>query len=154
MSFRRLNARINYLSRLGVATLYQHELCFHKVSHQDGSGKCDILQTGELEHYVLGVVYKIDPLERSILDSYEGVGLGYEVKPITVDMNGEQLSAFAYYATHIDPALKPLHWYKEHVLRGARENALPEHYIQKIDEVASIDDDDTERHARELAIYS
>ena len=154
MSFRRLNARISKFSRLGVATLFDHDLRFHKISHNDGSGKCDILQTDEQEHYVLGVLYHIDPLEKHILDDYEGVGLGYEEKSIDVEMSGERLTAFAYYATQIDPTLKPLHWYKEHVLRGARENDLPAQYIRKIEMIASIDDHDTERHARELVIYS
>ena len=153
MSFKRLNARISKLSRLGVATLYHHDLRFHKISHSDGSGKCDILQTNDSEHSVLGVVYKIDPSERHILDAYEGHGCGYEEKQVCLQMNGERLTAFTYYATHIDETLKPLHWYKEHVLRGARENDLPEHYIRRIKMITSIDDHDVERHTREVAIY-
>ncbi len=153
MSFRRLNARIKKLSRLGVATLCNHDLRFHKVSHNDGSGKCDILQTNDSEHSVIGVVYKIDPLERHILDNYEGRGCGYEEKQVCLQIDGEQLTAFTYFATHIDETLKPLHWYKEHVLRGARENELPEHYIRRIEMTTSIDDHDLERHTRELAIY-
>lgn len=154
MSFKRLNARISKITRLGVATLLDHDLRFHKVSQKDGSGKCDILETKNPEHTVLGVVYKIDPLEKPILDNYEGLGYGYEEKQISVEMNGDLVSAFAYYATHIDEGLKPLHWYKEHVLRGARENGLPEHYVRKIEIIDSINDYDTERHTRELEIYS
>ncbi len=37
-----------------------------------------------------------------------------------------------------------LHWYKEHVLRGARENGLPDHYVRKIELTHSIDDYDVE----------
>ncbi|MEJ2141078.1 MAG: gamma-glutamylcyclotransferase [Gammaproteobacteria bacterium] len=154
MSFKRLNARIANISRLGVATLYEHDLRFHKVGNKDGSGKCDILETYDPEHTVIGVVYKIDPLEKHILDTHEGLGNGYEEKQISVEMNGDRISAFTYYATHINQALKPLHWYKEHVLRGARENKLPEYYIQKIQMIDSITDQDFERHTRELAIYS
>lgn len=154
MSFKRLNTRITKLSRLGVATLYHHDLRFHKISHNDGSGKCDILHTNDAEHSVLGVVYNIDPLEKKILDSYEGLGCGYEEKQVCLEMNGERLTAFTYYATHIEQTLKPLHWYKEHVLRGARENDFTEHYIRIIEMIASIDDHDVERHTRELAIYS
>ena len=153
MSFRRLNARIINLSRLGVATLYHHDLRFHKISHSDGSGKCDILQTNNSEHSVVGVVYKIDPIERHVLDAFEGRGCGYEEKQVCLQMNDEPLTAFTYYATHIDETLKPLHWYKEHVLRGARENNFPEYYIRKLEMIAAIDDHDVERHARELAIY-
>jgi gamma-glutamylcyclotransferase (GGCT)/AIG2-like uncharacterized protein YtfP len=154
MSFKRLNARIANISRLGVATLYEHDLRFHKVGNKDGSGKCDILETNDPGHTVIGVVYKIDPLEKNILDTHEGLGNGYEEKQISVEMNGDRISAFTYYATHINQVLKPLHWYKEHVLRGARENKLPEYYIQKIEMIDSITDHDLERHRRELAIYS
>lgn len=151
MSFKRLSARISTITRLGVGTLHRHDLRFHKVSEKDGSGKCDIFETNDPQHLVIGVVYRIDPLEKPILDKYEG--LGYEIKQLSIEVNGELLSAFAYYATHIDQDLKPLHWYKEHVLRGARENALPDHYVRKIEIIDSIDDHDSDRHTRELEIY-
>ncbi len=154
MSLKRLNARISKISRLGIATLFEHDLRFHKVSKKDGSGKCDIFETKDSEHLVVGVVYKIDPLEKPILDTFEGLGYGYEEKQIRVEMNGGLVSAFTYYATKIDQGLRPLHWYKEHVLRGARENRLPDHYIRKIEMIDSTDDHDIERHARELEIYS
>lgn len=154
MSFRRLKARISNIAKLGVATLYDHDLRFHKVSQKDNSGKCDIFKTNNPEHLVVGVVYKIDPLEKRILDLYEGRGYGYEEKQVSVEMGGELVSAFTYYATHIDQEIKPLHWYKEHVLRGARENGLPGHYVRKIEMMDSIDDHDVDRHARELEIYS
>jgi len=152
MSFRRLNSRITNISKVGVATLTHHELRFHKISEKDGSGKCDIFETSNPEHRVMGVIYKIDPLEKSTLDRYEGIG--YETKQVDVEINGGRVNAFAYYATHINQDLKPLHWYKEHVLRGARENNLPYQYIKKIEMVESIDDNDVERHLRELEIYS
>jgi gamma-glutamylcyclotransferase len=152
MSFKRLSARISNITRLGVATLSKHDLRFHKISEKDGSGKCDIFETNDPEHQVIGVVYEIDPSEKHILDTYEGVG--YEVKEINVEMGGDLVSAFAYYATYIDQTLKPLHWYKEHVLRGARENDLPEYYIRRIEMIGSVDDHDDERHQRELEIYS
>ena len=152
MSFKRLNARISNIIRIGVATLSQHDLRFHKISEKDGSGKCDIFETNNPEHRVIGVVYEIDPSEKHVLDTYEGIG--YEIKQINVEMDGDLVSAFAYYATHIDQTLKPLHWYKEHVLRGARENDLPEQYIRKIELIDSVDDHDVERHRRELEIYS
>lgn len=154
MSFRRLNARISNITRLGVATLYEHDLRFHKVSNKDGSGKCDIFETSDPLHRVIGVVYKIDPLEKPVLDKFEGIGFGYEEKQVSVEMNGDLISAYAYYATKIDQGLRPLHWYKEHVLRGARENGLPDHYIRKIEMIASIDDHDKERSSRELEIYT
>lgn len=154
MSYKRLNTRISHIDSLGMAALYCHDLRFHKASEKDGSGKCDIFQTNNPEHVVLGVLYKIDPMEKPILDRYEGLGYGYEIKQVNVKMKGDLISAFTYYATHIDQELMPLGWYKEHVLRGARENGLPEDYVRKIERVDSIDDYDSDRHRRELEIYS
>lgn len=52
-----------------------------------------------------------------------------------------------------ESTLKPYHWYNEHVIRGAKENGLPEKYIQNIAAIKSIDDPDRKRHDAELAIY-
>ncbi len=153
MSIQRLSTRITGFSNLGIATLRRHDLRFHKVSKNNGGGKCDIFETDNPEYFVIGVVYKIDPIEKPELDRFEGCGYGYEEKQVSIEMDGEIISAFTYYATNINPELKPLHWYKEHVVRGARANELPEEYIQKIEVVESVADDNYERHLRELAIY-
>jgi len=153
MSMQRLSTRITGFSNLGIATLCRHDLRFHKVSKNNGGGKCDIFKTNDPKHFVLGVVYRIDPIEKPELDRFEGLGSGYEEKQVSIEMNGKIISAFTYYATNIKPELKPLNWYKEHVVRGARENELPEEYIQQIEIVESFEDEDGERHQRELAIY-
>ena len=88
------------------------------------------------------------------LDQKEGLGNGDEEKKVIVELNGgKTIEAFSYYATNIDPQLKPFHWYREHVVRGARENRLPEEYIQLIESIESIADPDDVRHEKELAIY-
>jgi gamma-glutamylcyclotransferase (GGCT)/AIG2-like uncharacterized protein YtfP len=153
MSINRLQARIDGVSKLGIAILRNHDLRFHKVG-KDGSSKCDVYKVNNTEHFVIGVVYKINPLERPRLDKVEGLGNGYEEKQIAVDMDGNMVDAFTYYATNIDEDRKPLLWYKEHVLKGARENRFPEEYIRKIEMIESIDDHNKERHDRELAIYN
>ena len=153
MSINRLQARIDGVSKLGIAILRNHDLRFHKVG-KDGSSKCDVYEVNNTEYFVIGVVYKIIPSERPKLDKIEGLGHGYEEKQIAVDMDGEMVEAFTYYANKIDVNLKPLYWYKEHVLKGARENQFPEEYIRKIEMIESIDDHNKERHDRELAIYT
>jgi len=142
MSIRRLRVRVPSASRLGVGVLRRHELKFHKVSTNDGSAKCDALATGNPDHLIHGVVYHIPEDEKLHLDLVEGLGFGYEQKP-----------AFCYCATAIDPELKPFDWYKEHVLKGARENNLPEAYVLAIESVESVWDSDSVRHERELSIY-
>lgn len=56
--------------------------------------------------------------------------------------------AFAYVANpaYINDSLRPYHWYKEYVLRGAREFGLPGRYIDDfIESVASVEDPNARR---------
>jgi len=154
MSIRRLLARISSAKKLGIAKLHGHELKFHKISEKDNTAKCDAYETSDPMHNVIGVVFKIQSNEKAVLDKFEGLGHGYEEKYVYVELEeGNLIEVFTYYAIKIDSALKPFHWYKEHVLIGAQENGLPEAYIRKIESVESIDDHDDERHEMELMIY-
>ncbi|GHC21260.1 gamma-glutamylcyclotransferase family protein [Aidingimonas halophila] len=152
MSLIRLRDRVPSARFVAVATLPAHGLRFHKVS-KDGSGKCDAEETGNREDRVIGVVYDIADDERQALDRKEGLGSGYDAKEIEVTTDQGSLTALMYFATYVDPALKPYVWYKEHVLIGARENELPSEYIARIEAVEAVDDPDTMRHERELTIY-
>jgi hypothetical protein len=153
MSVNRLRARVPSAEPLGVSRLDQHRLSFHKIG-RDGSAKCDACFTGYAEHHVLGILYHIDHAEKAFLDQVEGLGKGYEVKEVDLlHPHGHEVTAFTYYATHIDPELSPFHWYREHVLRGAEEFGLPEAYIDLIRSVNCIDDEDISRLRRELSIY-
>lgn len=155
MSKKRLGARVPSAGFLSVATLSMHELRFHKVSHVDGSAKCDAFETGDEADRVIGVVFDIAVAEeKQTLDRIEGLGAGYDEKVVTViPPSGEAVAATLYYATETDAALKPYHWYKEHVLAGAAENGLPDAYIRSFIDIESIPDHDTERHEKEMAIY-
>lgn len=152
MSEKRLLRRIRAL-KLGIAVLAGHSLRFHKPSESDGSAKCDILETGKPEDIVFGVLYDIDQSQKHILDRYEGLGFGYDIKTVSVKLDDEFLEAFTYYATSIDTSLKPYRWYKQHVLEGAIENRMPEEYIGSIEAVEAIADKNVERRRRELSIY-
>jgi gamma-glutamylcyclotransferase len=155
LSIKRLGDRVPSAKFVAVATLQKHVLKFHKVS-KDGSGKCDIFETGKSEDTVIGAVFDIDEAEKPELDRKEGLHYGYEEKSVVVTTveEGELLNATTYYATNINPSLKPYHWYKEHVIRGAMENGLPDHYVKGIETVDSVPDPKPERHEIEMAIYS
>lgn len=154
MSIKRLLARVPSARKIGTGTLEKHELRFHKKSGKDGSAKCDAHETGDPQHRLHGVVFHISPDEKPNLDWHEGLGKGYETKQVTIVLaDGSSIEAYTYYATDIDPGLKPLCWYREHVLRGARENELPAEHIRSIEIVAFDEDTDTERRERELSIY-
>jgi cation transport regulator ChaC len=153
MSLRRLRTRVPSAVKLGNATLFCHQLKFHKRS-QDGSAKCDAMTALDSAHRVLGVVFEIAASDKPELDRKEGLGQGYAAKNVQVMLtDGHVIEAYTYTATLLDPALQPYHWYKEHVLRGAMENHLAAAYIQSIEEIASIVDPDRKRHASELLIY-
>lgn len=153
MSHRRLKQRVPSARFVVTATLANHSLRFHKSS-KDGSGKCDAFHTGDSSDQILGAVFDISTDGKSKLDRVEGLGYGYEVKQVTLLTNEqEEIEAFTYYATNINELLKPYHWYKEHVVRGCNENALPPTYTEKVSAVESIEDPNQDRAERELAIY-
>jgi len=138
---------------VSTARLHGHRLKFHKRS-LDGSAKCDIEHTQNNADIVHGVAYQVYTREKITLDSYEGLGIGYAEKQVTIVLpDNRVLEAVTYYATTIDASLLPYHWYKEHVLRGAREHKLPERYIQTIESIPSIPDPDPDNHLKELSIY-
>ena len=153
LSSPRLLQRIPEAAVGGVAILSHHRLRWRK-NGRDQSGKCDIEHTGTHEDLVYGVVYQMTPAEQVMLDGYESAGIGYERREVVVEtLEGVEIEVFTYFALDIDHRQKPYHWYKEHVLRGAIEHALPEHYVHQIRNTPSIDDHDSDRHHRELSIY-
>jgi hypothetical protein len=92
--------------------------------------------------------------EKFNLDEAEGLGYGYDIKHVQVMLpSGITQQAFTYFATDIDETLQPYHWYHYHVITGAREFQLPRDYIDKIQQVETIEDPDKQRHQNELAIY-
>jgi len=153
MSLARLRERTPGARRLGSYALRGHVLCFHKVG-TDGSGKCDAFATKDPSDLVLGALFEVDASEKIHLDQVEGVGLGYEQKEVMVeDASGRQEKAYTYYATDIDVSLKPYSWYKNHVLLGAIESALPSAYIEKISSIDSYQDPDEKRDKQQRAIH-
>jgi len=153
MSSRRLRDRVPSADFMIVATLHGHKLRCHKVS-RDGSGKCDAYDTGDSNHCVIGVVFDISASEKPLLDLKEGLGSGYEEKIVyLVAADGAVIEATTYYATSIDSLLKPYCWYKHHVLIGAAEHGLPQDYIEVFAQVESVADPESERHAKEMALY-
>lgn len=154
MSSRRLQRRVSSATPFAIAALRGHVLKFHKRSDRDGSGKCDAFETCDARDVVHGVVFHLNRAEIGALDRAEGVGYGYEKKSVTVyGVDRECRTAFTYYATDIDPALSPLCWYKEHVVRGAEEHHLPPDYISFLKSVRHRNDEDMDRVRDELSIY-
>lgn len=154
MSLPRLRERVPSAERIGRFTLVEHVLRFHKSSEKDGSAKCDALFTGSPDDCVIGALFEIPESEKGPLDRAEGLGVGYQEKWVTVvDVWGNSLEAFTYYATKTDSSLLPYSWYVHHVLYGAKETGVPAHYLDAVSATKSREDPDRERDARERAIY-
>ena len=153
MSTVRLRARTPSAVVVAVAKLARHRLKFYKAG-KDGSGKCDIFNTGGANDRVYGVVFAIEAAEKSDLDIVEGLGADYSEKTVQVTtLEGLEMNVVTYVAIKIDMQSKPYHWYKNHVLRGAREHHLPEDYVFEIETVEAINDPIRERHDQEMRIY-
>jgi len=154
MALARLRARVPSAEFLCVAALDGHALRFHKPGSNDGTAKCDAARTGNAADRVIGAVFSLASGDWPLLDRFEGRGHGYERESVVVSSATHgTLAAETYLATCSDASLRPLDWYKEHVLRGARALALPPAYIAAIEAVAADTDRDAARRLRELAIY-
>jgi len=155
MAENRLRARVVSAKKIGLVRLPGHRLTFDNASTKDGSAKCAALITGVSEDLVIAVLYQILATEKSVLDFYEGLGVEYRDAFIPIQLPaGDPAQALIYYPNNLNSQLRPFHWYKEHVLRGAQENGFPTDYIDQIRMIETIDDPDQERAARELSIYS
>lgn len=153
MAFERLRARVPGADPVSAGLLRGHSLRFHK-SGRDGSAKCDAFATDAGEDWLYGLLWRIERGSRDRLDRAEGLGMGYEIRDVEIELtSGQVFEAFTYCATLIDPRLHPFDWYLEHVIRGARQANLPPGYIEALLRQPCIPDPDTERAALERAIY-
>jgi gamma-glutamylcyclotransferase (GGCT)/AIG2-like uncharacterized protein YtfP len=151
--FARLHARTPSFRHLGIARLPNHRFSFDKIGG-DGSGKCGIEQISREktnrgnesgDHEVIGVLYRMDKVEKTVLDEIEGVGHGYVDQEIAVVTHHGEIPAFTYYPTRVDKSRRPYDWYKALVLEGARENSFPRHYLAMIESIESAIDLDHRR---------
>ena len=133
MSTERLRARVPSARARGKGRLLHHTLRWHKLG-RDGSGKCDIEPT-ETQDIVWGVLYDVAWAEKPVLDAAEGLGIGYFEKAVRIVTDDGERHALTYHASpdSIDSTLRPRHWYKDHVVRGAREHGLPAHYVRALE---------------------
>jgi hypothetical protein len=153
MLWRRIRARVPSARPLGAAVLRGHRLEWHKAG-RDRSGKCDVVATDDPAHVVHGVLYEFFAAEKALLDAAEGLGAGYDEKQVEVESAHGRVHAWLYYATGTDTTLLPYSWYKALVVAGAREHALPDAYIARLEAVIATEDEDAERHALHIALAS
>ncbi len=146
MYSRRLAERISSCRFHAVAWLPEYRLAFHKRG-SDGSGKCDVVYTGNPGDTVPGVVYEIGEADRRILDAIEGVGRGYLGTSRDVVVAGKRATVYLYVTDEraVDETVRPFCWYRDFVLAGAREHGFPEAYLRMLEGVGCDPDPRPER---------
>jgi len=143
----RMRERAPLSKAVSAGQLVGFELCWNKRS-RDGSGKCSVTETGHPKHVVWGVAYEMGASDKSSLDRAEGLGQGYAERAVNIHTQAGRLSALTYYATSIDPGIRPYDWYRDLVIAGAREHELPEEYVRILEKVATVLDSDSDRAAK------
>ena len=141
---RRILQRVPSARVVCVATLAAHRLCWHKRG-RDGSGKCDVLPTGDPLDRVIGVIYGMALADKALLDRVEGLGEGYREKEVLLATAAGPMRAWTYCATEIDASLAPFTWYKALVVAGAREHGFPPAYLAELEAIPACTDADSAR---------
>lgn len=154
LSTPRLRRRAPSATPKCVARLNGYSLAYSKRG-EDGSAKCGILKRDDASAYVYGVLFAIVNFEREKLDKAEGMNEGYAATTVNAQTMDGPIEALTYVVqkNYVDVTLKPYEWYREHVLRGAREHGLPTDYVARRLDVDAIADPDRQRHLRHMALY-
>ncbi len=154
MHLNRLRKRVSSATKISNAFIKGYNLVCNKIS-SDGSSKGNIVISDNPNDVVWGVIFEIEDTDKSILNEAEGLGRGYNETTLTfTNENDESLEAQVYVAddNSINNHLKPYDWYKLFILEGARQNQLPQAYIEKIESLDFEFDEDTTRRNRMLKI--
>ncbi len=147
---------IAFARAIGVGELSGYKLVFNKKSHKDESGLANLMPTQNARDKVYGVIYEFSDSNRSTLDLMEGTEYGYHATPVTVLCDAEKMSVTTYLCgdpQYWQEGLKPFDWYQAMMVKGARQNNLPEAYIKHLESRPHVVDTDPVRvqiHARYL----
>lgn len=154
MNLNRLKERAPSANKLLNAYIKNHTIKCNKVSSKDRSSKANIVETGNDDDIVWGVIFEIDDSEKPNLDEYEK---GYNESTLSfLDSENNPHEAQVYIADEsaINEDLLPYDWYKEYIVSGAKENDLPQEYIEKLEAINFIEDTNTERRDKNLSLLN
>ncbi|AWN15220.1 gamma-glutamylcyclotransferase family protein [Salinisphaera sp. LB1] len=147
----RLARRVPSVRPVGPAWLDRHRLCWHLVGH-DGSGKCNVVETGDPADRVHGVLFELDATRLDALHAAEGPA--YDFLELATGHAGGEITAAIYRgrAKWLDDTLTPFAWYRDFVVAGAAEHGLPVDWIASLGRVPTRPDPDVERARENRAI--
>jgi hypothetical protein len=118
------------------AALPDHALKFTRYSKKQKTGTADVVsQRGS---HVWGVVFHIEDERPDKLDAAEGVNSGaYRPELLTVYGEGDISRPLVRVRTYVVCSKKtehqrPVRWYLDHILKGARRWELPANYIAQL----------------------
>ena len=139
----RLRERVASARSVGKTELVGWSLRFHKRG-LDGSGKCDIVPTGDATDRVHAAVYAIAADHLPALDRVEDLGRSYRRQTLDIDRFGR---VFCYVAdsAYVDPGLRPYDWYLAYVLAGALWHGFPTDYCARLRGLSVLPDPDRAR---------
>lgn len=128
MSTSRLRARVAGAAPVGAAFARGWALRMNKLG-RDGTAKANLVaREGER---TWGVLFRLAPSELDELDRFEG---GYVRTEIVAWLaSGASHRAVAYRSDLLTEDPTCLEAYARHVLEGAREHALPEDWIRRLE---------------------
>ena len=148
----RIRARVSSAVPIAIGYISGRRVAFHKRS-LDGSGKADALHTGSDSDRVWGVVFSLSCPHKSVLDTHEP---GYRVEDVAVSANNGTIAASMYVAQEhlIDTSLDPYCWYHRFVVQGALEHRLPTPYVQQLEAIPVVTDQDAARRQLNASFLS
>jgi gamma-glutamylcyclotransferase len=155
MPIRRMCSRVAGATVVATGYVCHRQFAYHKRG-VDGSAKADAVFTGRGSDRIWGVVYRLAPDEKQILDRHETLGVGYDHEQVEVIAEERICQAWIYVARReaIDARLLPYSWYHKLVIHGAEQHRLPQPYIEQLRQFQSIKDPDAARHDRNRRLIS
>lgn len=149
----RLAERVPSAAPVGPGWLSGHRLAFH-LRGGDGSGKCNVRRTGVPQDVVHGVLYAVDAHRLDRLHAAEGPPYAFVELEIGTRDGPVHAATYRGRPEYLDDALVPFDWYRDFVIRGAREHGLPAAHVAALEAVVSEPDADTERAAMNQRILA
>jgi hypothetical protein len=147
----RLAARVPSARPVGPAWLTGHCLRFH-LRGADGSGKCNILPTGNAADIVHGVLFTLNADHLECLHAAEGPAYAFVELAIDAADGPQSAAVYRGRSAWLDDELQPFAWYLDFVVTGARQHSLPRTYVDELARTANISDPDPRRAAGNRAI--
>jgi gamma-glutamylcyclotransferase (GGCT)/AIG2-like uncharacterized protein YtfP len=149
LCMQRMRSRVLSAQAVSIGYVGYRRLVFHKRG-VDGSAKANAAYSAVSTDRIWGVVYRLTTADKSILDEYESLGVGYDQEEVDVVHVAGSRPAWMYVARSeaIAHSLLPYSWYHDYIVQGACQHGLPESYIDHLRSFESLVDPDSARHAR------